>query len=73
MFPEHHLVGYLSSAALAFTFGFMGMMLSPVHLCFLVTKDYYRASLIKSYRYLVAPVFSVMAIVTGIFFLIRSL
>ena len=39
MFPENSLAGYLSSAALAFTFGFMGMMLSPVHLCFLVTKD----------------------------------
>ena len=73
MFPENSLVGYLSSAALAFTFGFMGMMLSPVHLCFLVTKDYYEASLIKSYRYLLLPALSVMGTVTGIFFLIRGL
>ena len=73
MFPENSLVGYLSSAALAFTFGFMGMMLSPVHLCFLVTKDYYGASLIKSYRYLLLPAVSVMGTVTGLFFLIRSL
>ena len=73
MFPENSLVGYLSSAALAFTFGFMGMMLSPVHLCFLVTKDYYGASLIKSYRYLLLPALSVMATVTGVFFLIQSL
>jgi len=73
MFPETSLVGYLSCAALAFTFGFMGMMLSPVHLCFLVTKDYYGASLIKSYRYLLLPALSVMGTVTAIFFLIRSL
>lgn len=73
MFPESDLLGYLSSAALAFTFGFMGMMLSPVHLCFLVTKDYYGASLIKSYRYLLLPALSVMATVAGLFFLIRSL
>jgi integral membrane protein (TIGR00529 family) len=72
MFPENSLVGYLSSAALAFTFGFMGMMLSPVHLCFLVTKDYYGASLIKSYRYLLLPALSVMGIVAGIFFLIQA-
>ena len=72
MFPENGLVGYLSSAALAFTFGFMGMMLSPVHLCFLVTKDYYGASLIKSYRYLLLPAFSVMGTVAGVFFLIQS-
>jgi hypothetical protein len=51
----------------------MGMMLSPVHLCFLVTKDYYGASLIKSYRYLLLPAVSVMGTVTGLFFLIRSL
>jgi integral membrane protein (TIGR00529 family) len=73
MFPENDLIGYLSSAALSFTFGFMGMMLSPVHLCFLVTKDYYGASLIKSYRYLLLPALSVMGTVTGLFFLIRSL
>jgi hypothetical protein len=73
MFPEGGLAGYLSSAALAFTFGFMGMMLSPVHLCFLVTKDYYGASLIRSYRYLLLPALSVMATVAGVFFLIRSL
>ena len=72
MFPENSLVGYLSSAALAFTFGFMGMMLSPVHLCFLVTKDYYGASLIKSYRYLLLPALSVMGTVTVIFFLIQA-
>jgi len=72
LFPENSLAGYLSSAALAFTFGFMGMMLSPVHLCFLVTKDYYGASLLKSYRYLLLPALSVMGTVAGIFFLIRS-
>jgi uncharacterized protein len=72
MFPDHNLVGYLSSAALAFTFGFMGMMLSPVHLCFLVTKDYYGASLVKSYRYLLLPALGVMGTVTVIFFLLRA-
>jgi len=73
MFPESNLPGFLSSAALAFTFGFMGMMLSPVHLCFLVTKDYYGASLVKSYRYLLLPALTVMATVAGIFFLIQAL
>jgi hypothetical protein len=72
MFPENDLIGYLSSAALSFTFGFMGMMLSPVHLCFLVTKDYYGASLIKSYRYLLLPAVSVMGTVTGVYFLIQA-
>ena len=51
----------LALAALAYTFGFMGMMLSPVHLCFLVSKDYYKAGLLKCYRYLALPSLTVMA------------
>jgi len=60
MFPTTHLITYLSWAALAYTFGYMGMMLSPVHLCFLVTKDYFKAGLARSYRYLFLPVLTVM-------------
>ncbi len=73
MFPENDPVGYLAAAGLSFVYGFMGMMLSPVHLCFLVTKDYYQASLFKSYRYLLLPVLSVMGTATGLFFLVQAL
>ena len=58
----------LALAAVAYTFGFMGMMLSPVHLCFLVSKDYYKAGLLKSYRYLALPTLTV-AVATVIFYL----
>ncbi|MCJ7684197.1 MAG: DUF401 family protein [Desulfobacteraceae bacterium] len=51
----------MALAAVAYTFGFMGMMLSPVHLCFLVSKDYYKAGLLKSYRYLALPTLTVVA------------
>ena len=47
---------YLSYATLAYGFGYMGMMLSPVHLCLLLTRDFFRAELTKSYRHLVGPV-----------------
>jgi uncharacterized protein len=60
MFHTTDLFTYLSWAALAYSFGYMGMMLSPVHLCFLVTKDYFKASLLHSYRYLIIPVTVVM-------------
>lgn len=36
--------------ALAYGFGFLGMMLSPVHLCFVVTCDYFSASPFSVYR-----------------------
>ena len=55
LFPPTPLFNFLSYAALAYVFGFMGMMLSPVHLCFLVTKDYFKAGLLDSYRSILKP------------------
>jgi len=67
MFPTTDLLTYLSWAALAYSFGYMGMMLSPVHLCFLVTKDYFNATLSRSYRYLIFPALAVMATASFLF------
>jgi len=47
---------FMAHALLAYSAGFVGMMLSPVHLCFLVTRDYYHANLVKSYSLLMKPV-----------------
>lgn len=43
-------------AVLAFGFGYMGMMLSPVHLCLVVTRQYFHADLMDGYVYLWKPV-----------------
>jgi uncharacterized protein len=67
MFPTSSFFEYMSCAALAYTFGYMGMMLSPVHLCFLVTKDYYKANLLKCYRHVLWPALTVMATVVFLF------
>jgi integral membrane protein (TIGR00529 family) len=67
MFPANPLFDYMAYAALAYTFGYMGMMLSPVHLCFLVTKDFYKAGLLKSYPRLLLSALSVMAAVLILF------
>lgn len=72
LFHNGQHMDYMFFAALAFTFGYMGMMLSPVHLCLLVTKDYYKASLLKSYRYIVPPVAAVLFIVVLLFFTIKT-
>jgi len=50
----------MAALVLAFSTGYAGMMLSPVHLCFLLTVDYFNASFIKVYKYLVPCVLSVM-------------
>ncbi len=51
----------MAALVLAFSRGYAGMMLSPVHLCFLLTVDYFSASFIKVYRYLLPCVLSIMA------------
>ncbi|MCP4681699.1 MAG: DUF401 family protein [Desulfobacterales bacterium] len=71
LFQDVSLFDYLSYAALAYTFGYMGMMLSPVHLCFLVTKDFFKASLLSSYRYLIMPAITVMITACLIFLISR--
>lgn len=51
---------FLLHASLAYVAGYMGMMLSPVHICLLVTKDYFKASLAASYRHIYKPALAVM-------------
>lgn len=57
---------FLAYASLACAFGCMGMMLSPIHLCLLVTQDYFAANLVKAYRLLLGPV--AMVLVSALFF-----
>ncbi|MDD4869795.1 MAG: DUF401 family protein [Kiritimatiellae bacterium] len=40
----------LATLVLAYGFGYVGLLLSPVHLCLLVTRDYFAASLAGIYR-----------------------
>lgn len=51
----------LATLVLAYGFGYMGMMLSPVHLCLLVTRDYFSARLPLIYRQLVPCVLAILA------------
>ncbi len=50
----------VAALVLAYGFGYMGMMLSPVHLCLLVTKDYFSANLPAIYRQILPCALSVM-------------
>jgi integral membrane protein (TIGR00529 family) len=53
---------HLNYAVFAFTGGFVGMMLSPLHLCLALTKDYFQAQWGPLYRMLVPSVAVVTAI-----------
>ncbi|HUU09467.1 MAG TPA: DUF401 family protein [Phycisphaerae bacterium] len=61
----------LAATTLAFGFGYMGMMLSPVHVCLIVTNEHFRTPLPRSLRGLLAPAAAVLAVVTAYHFAIR--
>jgi uncharacterized protein len=45
----------MNYAVLAFVSGYMGVLLSPMHLCFSVTQKYFKADIKKSYMILLPP------------------
>ncbi|MBI9100260.1 MAG: DUF401 family protein, partial [Spirochaetaceae bacterium] len=47
----------LSTVMFAYTCGFMGTMLSPLHVCLIVTCDYYESSFLKSLKSILFPAF----------------
>jgi hypothetical protein len=40
---------------LVYACGLMGVMLSPVHFCLILTKDYFKADLLKVYKMILPP------------------
>ena len=63
----------MAALVLAFSMGYAGMMLSPVHLCFLLTVEYFSASFIRVYRYILPCVMSVMAFGVILYLLLQLL
>jgi integral membrane protein (TIGR00529 family) len=45
----------LSTTVLAYGFGYMGMLLSPVHVCLIVTSAHFRTSVLRNVAGLLAP------------------
>ncbi|MCP4220326.1 MAG: DUF401 family protein, partial [bacterium] len=43
---------------------FAGILASPVHLCLVLTNEYFKSSLSKVYRYLAPPVLILSAVST---------
>ncbi len=47
-----HGLTIASALPLAFGMGYVGMMMSPVHPCLLLSNEYFQASLLRTYRHL---------------------
>lgn len=44
-----------ATTSFAYTFGYMGMMLSPMHACFVVSAEYFGTRIYETYRYIAGP------------------
>jgi len=52
---------------LAYAGGFLGVLFSPVHLCLVLTKDYFKADFGHVYRLLIGPALVVLAVAVAWF------
>jgi len=59
----------LSYVMLVYAGGFAGVLLSPVHLCLVVTRDYFKAHLARVYKLLVLPISFVASVAFMIVFI----
>jgi len=50
----------IATTALAYAFGYAGMIISPIHICFVVTSEYFKTQLFRAYPYLAGPIVSIM-------------
>ncbi len=64
---------YLAHGVLAFGCGYLGILLSPVHLCLLFSRDYFEVSLPRCYRLLIPLAGLTLLLTGGYFFLLLRL
>lgn len=55
--------------SLAYGFGHLGMMLSPIHICYIVTNEYFKTGFSQSYRRM-WPAFAVNFTLVAVYFVI---
>ena len=54
---------------LAYTSGIVGVLMSPLHLCLVLSAEYFKASLARMYRYLLPPLLGMVAAATLIYYI----
>lgn len=67
------MTGYFSTIVLGYGCGFLGMMLSPIHVCLIVTNQYYKTSLAGSLAGMLKPAAGLFCVVAAYAFLWWSL
>lgn len=62
--PDPSTAVAAATTTFAYTCGYMGMMLSPMHACFVVSAEYFHTRVYETYRYIVGPAFVVLLAAT---------
>jgi integral membrane protein (TIGR00529 family) len=53
---------------LAYMSGYVGVLLSPLHLCLILSTEYFKASLAKVYKFILPPLLAIEAVVVFIYY-----
>jgi hypothetical protein len=61
---------HLNEVTLAFASGFVGVLLSPVHLCLVLTREYFKADVWGIYRKVIPGCCGVMATAVALYFVL---
>lgn len=54
---------------LAYTSGIIGLLLTPLHLCLILSAEYFKASLAKIYKYILPPSMAIEAVAIVLYYL----
>ncbi len=63
----------IATVVFSYGIGFVGMILSPVHICFVVTNEYFNSRMLNAYKYLIGPAFSIFCVtllLSGLYYII---
>ncbi|HSQ34354.1 MAG TPA: DUF401 family protein [Candidatus Binatia bacterium] len=61
-----HLPNYFYLSLYIYVIGFAGILVSPLHLCLVLTNEYFGASLLDVYRYMAVPILLMIGIATAL-------
>jgi integral membrane protein (TIGR00529 family) len=65
LFPLiEHLPNFVYLSLYIYVIGFAGILLSPLHLCLVLTNEYFHSSLYRVYKYMAFPVGMMVAVAT---------
>ena len=71
---EHPTLGIsAATTSCAYAFGYMGMIISPIHACFVVTCEYFETPITGTYRYIAGPCAIILLtslILSGLYYLL---